>query len=104
MKNRVKIIFVIVGTIFLLGCEGRVKIGDIYKEPRKYVDKTVVIKGKVIKSSTFPLRSFDIEDGTGKITVVTKKPLPREGETIKIKGKVKYHEGLFTREITIEEE
>ncbi|MEN3045218.1 MAG: hypothetical protein ABDH37_08435 [Candidatus Hydrothermales bacterium] len=104
MKNYVKIIFIIFGIIYLLGCEGRVKIGDLHKEPRKYVDKTVVIKGKVMKLSNFPVRSFEIEDGTGKITVITKKPLPREGETIKIKGKVKYQEGLFTRGITIEEE
>jgi hypothetical protein len=35
------------------------------------------------------LRYFVLDDGTGKITVITQKPLPKKGKKIRVKGEVK---------------
>jgi len=65
-------------------------IKEILNDPRTYVDHTVTVQGEVTGVlSLFVFKYFTLNDRTGKINVVTERPLPRQGQTIKVTGKVK---------------
>lgn len=73
-------------------CSGFIptKIGDIKNNPRDYVDKEVIVSGKATRTySLLVIKYFTLLDDSGEITVVTERPLPREGERLKVRGVVK---------------
>lgn len=64
-------------------------IGKITENPREYAGKSVVIKGEVNEIfSLLVVKYFSLKDNTGEMIVVSAKPLPKRGATIKVKGKV----------------
>jgi aspartyl/asparaginyl-tRNA synthetase len=67
------------------------KIGDIKNNPRNYVDKEVTVSGEVTQTfSLLVIKYFTVRDDSGEITVVTEeRPLPRQGQRLKIRGVVK---------------
>jgi hypothetical protein len=66
------------------------KIGDINNNPRDYVGKEVVVSGEVTRRFTlFVVKYFALRDDSGEITVVTERPLPKQGEHLKLRGVVK---------------
>ncbi len=65
------------------------KIGDIKKAPGSFDGKTVTIDGKVTSAhNLLVVRYFEVDDGTGEIPVVTQGDLPKEGESVHVKGRV----------------
>ena len=109
--GRKVIIFVIF--LVLLGVGGYVyvthiqatPIHNIKSHPRNYVDKKVHVKGRVLRTFSFiSLNYFEISDGTDSIMVITRKPLPVEGEELTITGTVKYITIGLSKIIAIEEE
>lgn len=65
------------------------KVGDIQKAPGKYDGQTVTIAGKVVGShNLLVVRYYEVEDGTGRIAVVTENALPSEGDSVRVKGRV----------------
>jgi hypothetical protein len=65
------------------------KIGDIQKEPGKYDGKKVTVVGKVTAAHNLLVaKYYEIDDGTGRIAVVTQSALPNEGDSVTVKGKV----------------
>jgi hypothetical protein len=76
-------------TAVLVGCH-QTKISDIRKDPSKYVGDEITIAGKVTQSGDdFKQGSFEVDDGTGKICVVTDKiNLPPQGSQIVVSGLV----------------
>ena len=65
-------------------------ISRIIDNPRDYDGKTVTVSGKVTEIfSFFVLKYFVLDDGTGTITVITRKALPKKGTRIRVKGEVK---------------
>lgn len=78
-------------SVVFVGCSGigTIPINKIIENPRDYSGKHVVISGEVTEVfSLFVVRYFVVKDGTGEITVVTKRPLPRKGTKIRVKGTV----------------
>lgn len=64
-------------------------IKNILENPRQFSGKDLQIKGQVVEIFSFiVVKYFVVQDKTGEIAVVTHKPLPKKGETIKVKGKV----------------
>ncbi len=86
-----KVVLVLMVCTFFIGCATMfaTPIGKILDNPRDYSGKTVKIAGKVteVVGLVF-IQYFVVKDGTGEITVVTQRPLPREGSEITVKGKV----------------
>lgn len=84
---------VFMSLVLLVGCatvHSNTRVYDIKSNPRIYDERVVTVKGRV--TSTVGLvfvKYFRIDDGTGEITVVTKRPLPRKGENLRVVGKVK---------------
>ena len=75
-----------------IACSGifTTPISKIIDNPRDYDGKTVTVSGKVTEIfSFFVLKYFVLDDGTGTITVITQKVLPKKGTKIRVKGNVK---------------
>lgn len=65
------------------------KIGDIKSQPGKYEGNTVTVSGEVMgKVNLLVLKTFQVRDDSGEITVVTSSALPEEGKKVRVKGRV----------------
>lgn len=73
----------------VVGCASAVPIKDILANPREYAGRSVTIDGEVTGMfSLFVVKYFTVYDGTGRINVVTERPLPAKGQRIRVTGKV----------------
>jgi len=77
-----------------------IEINKVVLNPEKFKGKNVYIKGRVIYVNSL-LKYFEVEDKTGKITVITNNKLPKIGKEVKIKGRVYI---LFHNKVIIIEE
>ena len=65
------------------------KIGEILKAPGAYEGKEVSIAGKVTGTHNLVVvKYYQVDDGSGEIAVVTENALPKEGEKVRVKGRV----------------
>ena len=90
---------VVLWALAMAGCEQKT-INDIRAEPSRYANKEVTIVGTVTKSySILGKGAYEIEDGTGKLWVVSEKGVPREGARVGVKGKIRdaYNLGSFIK-------
>jgi hypothetical protein len=73
----------------LWGCATKT-INHIMAEPSRYNNRDVTIKGTVVKSaSLLGHGTYQIDDGTGTLWVVSKKGVPRKGARVKVTGKIR---------------
>jgi hypothetical protein len=81
----------------LFGCRSPlIMIEEV--SPQK-VGKTVYLTGKVVHLAPFIGNgAYQMEDGTGKIWVVTTQTLPQWNQQIKIKGKIGYQSLPFAQQ------
>ena len=71
------------------GC-GAKTINQILANPSRYSEKEVKIEGTVVESySVIGKGAYQIDDGTGKLWIVSTKGVPRRGARVSTKGKVK---------------
>ena len=74
--------------LVLSGCEHKT-INQILAEPQRYASRDVGITGNVIRSfSVLGAGAYQVDDGTGKMWVVAKNNVPREGARVGVKGKI----------------
>ena len=74
--------------LILVGCEQKT-INQIMAEPHRYTNPDVGIKGNVTRSySVLGTGAYQVDDGTGKMWVVAKHNVPREGARVGVKGKI----------------
>ena len=81
------------------GCEQKT-INQIKAEPSRYANHDVAIAGNVTRSVSILGRgAYEIDDGTGKLWVVSEKGVPREGSKVVVKGKIRdaYDLGSFIK-------
>lgn len=88
-------IIAVLGMAMLSGCKDndRVKISSILNQPDKYLDREVKVAGEVTKRYEVDLfiaeaGAYQIDDGTGKIWIITKTGVPKEGVKVGLKGTV----------------
>lgn len=77
-------------SLALTGCPERIRIGDISNDPGRYYDKEVTVAGRVVRSyGAAGAGVYEIDDGTGKLWVVTEKyGVPSKDAYIGVTGKV----------------
>lgn len=82
------------------------KIGDILASPGAYEGKDVTIAGKVTAThNLLVVKYYQVDDGSGEIAVVTNSALPKEGDKVRVKGRVNQAFAIgSTRLIVIVEE
>ena len=89
--KKVKLLLALVlasAMLVLVGCEAKT-INQILAEPQRYANKDVGITGNVIRSfSVLGAGAYQVDDGTGKLWVVAKNNVPREGARVGVKGKI----------------
>ncbi len=82
-------IAVIVLLVFLAACE-RKTISQILAEPDRYANHDVGIEGKVVRSySVLGRGAYEVDDGTGKLWVVSERGVPRTGARVGVRGRIK---------------
>jgi len=92
------LLFILVFAVF--GCGWHTHISEINDRPQEYKDKQVSIKGKVIETLSIPFVQkglYQMDDGSGKIWIVSQKRVPFRGEKVIVKGKVKTGFTIGTR-------
>jgi hypothetical protein len=93
LKHTAKVLWVMALLIFLAAaCEGigTTPIRSILDKPRDYADKKVTVSGEVTETfSLFVIKYFVVQDKTGQIAVVSDKPLPKKGTTVRATGTVR---------------
>lgn len=73
--------------IALTGC-GTVKIRQLTSDPARYQNRTVRIEGNVTGGvGALVAGGYQVDDGTGKITVISMRPIPGKGANVRVKGK-----------------
>jgi len=90
-ETRRKAVSVAAGALLaltLVAC--RTTINQLLAEPGKYANQEVTVGGEVVKSVSLLGRgAYQIDDGTGRLWVVTKSGAPRQGARVAVKGRVR---------------
>jgi hypothetical protein len=74
--------------LFLTGC-GTVKIGRVLSDPYHYHNRDVRVEGNVTHSfGAFAAGGYQIDDGTGKILVISNRGVPSKGARVRVSGTV----------------
>ncbi len=89
-------ILMALSVLFLIGCDegkDRVMIGSILDRPNHYFDREVVVAGRVCSTHGANLLVGDagvyqIDDGTGRIWIITHRDVPYVGDEVGLKGRV----------------
>lgn len=63
-------------------------VEELRTNAREYDEKIVTVKGTVIHSGSLGLGGYTVDDGTGKIVVLTTHAVPNKEQVVKVKGKV----------------
>jgi hypothetical protein len=81
-------LFLVSMGLFLAACE-RKTINQILAEPHRYANREVGIEGNVVDSYSVLGRGvYRVDDGTGKLWIVSDKGVPRKGSRVGVKGKI----------------
>jgi hypothetical protein len=82
------LIVLLVWAVVMAGCEQKT-INQIKADPHRYANKDVGIVGSVTKSiSVLGAGVYEVDDGTGRLWVLSKTGVPREGARVGVKGKI----------------
>ncbi len=75
--------------LFLAGCEEK-SINQIKAEPERYANREVGIRGQVTESVSILGRgAYQVDDGTGKLWVISEHGVPRKGSHVAVKGRIR---------------
>ena len=93
LKKTIVFAVLIGATLLLTACPSQTNIAKINANPDKYRGKEVGIAGRVTDSyGALGLGAYEIDDGTGRIWVATKRGVPSRGSQVGAKGYV--HNGF----------
>jgi hypothetical protein len=82
-------LLLLTGTFLFTACPERQSINKILADPDRYHNKEVGIAGTVTDSyGALGTGAYELDDGTGKIWVVTRRGVPSRGARIGAKGHV----------------
>jgi hypothetical protein len=92
-RNGAFLLAFLVGTLLLTACPSQTNISRINADPGRYRGKEVGIVGRVTDSyGVLGNGAYEIDDGTGRIWVATRRGIPSRGSQVGTKGYV--HNGF----------
>lgn len=94
----------LLGAALACGCAAlfATRIGDIEKSPGRWDGRTVTIAGKVTGThNLLVVKYYQVDDGTGEIAVVTQDGLPKEGDHVRVKGRVEQAFAIGTAHLVV---
>ena len=84
---------ILAAVLLLTACPSQTTISKINADPARYRNKEVAIVGTVRDSyGALGQGAYEIDDGTGRLWVVTKRGVPSRGARVGVKGHV--HNGF----------
>jgi len=87
------LLLIIGGALLLTACPSQTNIAKINADPGRYRNKEVGIIGRVTDSyGVMGNGAYEIDDGTGRIWVATRRGIPSRGSQVGTKGYV--HNGF----------
>src|SRR4051812_29961517 len=103
MLNRFpRLAWPLAAALLIAACAFDPPIERIMNDPRGYVDRTVTIEGRVTDYfSLLVVKYYTVDDGTGRIAVLTDRTLPAVGQKVKVKGKVTEVFALGTKRLIV---
>lgn len=90
MQKKTAILAALLASVLLLaGCPST-KIGDIQKDPGKYMNKQITVSGKVSSSyGMLGMGMFQVNDGSGSIWVLSENyGVPGQGTNVDVTGQL----------------
>ena len=73
----------------MVACEEKT-INQVLADPTRYANREVGLKGNVVQSYSILGRgAYQIDDGTGKLWIVSTRGVPRKGARVGVKGKIR---------------
>jgi hypothetical protein len=88
-RQHLRVGLVLVFALAMIGCEQK-SINEIRANPSQYANKDVSVVGNVTRSySVLGRGAYEVDDGTGKLWIVSEKGVPREGARIAVKGTIR---------------
>ncbi len=89
-RRTLSVLLLMIGTLLTSACPNRQSISKINADPGRYRNKEVAIAGTVTDSyGVLDSGAYEIDDGTGKILVVTTRGVPSRGAKVGAKGRVR---------------
>jgi hypothetical protein len=80
---------IVLCALVMSGCENKT-INEIKANPSQYAGREVTVAAEVVRSySVLGKGAYEIDDGTGKMWVVSQTGVPRKGAKIVVKGTVR---------------
>jgi hypothetical protein len=80
---------ILVGAFLTTACPNQQSISRINGDPARYINKDVAIAGTVTDSYGFLGRgAYEVDDGTGRMWVVTERGVPSKGARVGAKGRI----------------
>lgn len=81
--------FILAVVVLLTACPSQTTISKINADPGRYRNKEVGIVGSVTDSyGVLGQGAYEIDDGTGRLWVVTRRGVPSRGSRVGAKGRV----------------
>jgi hypothetical protein len=88
-KKRVLAIVGSLAMLFLLGCPPHKSIYDISRDPQRYANEDVWVDGTVVNSfGVLVAGAYELDDGTGKMWVLSNGAMPSKGVRVAVRGNV----------------
>jgi hypothetical protein len=85
--SRAMLLLVAVATLTACGARS---INQVLADPTRYANKDVKLQGQVVESySVLGRGAYQIDDGTGRLWIVSSRGVPRNGARVQVKGKVR---------------
>ncbi len=82
-------LLIFLGTLFVVGCPNRTRIAQINADPSCFRDRDVAIAGTVTNGyGVLDNGVYEIDDGTGRVWVVTRRGVPSRGARVGARGRV----------------
>ena len=82
-------VLILTAVLGLTACPNQTSISKINADPGEFRNKEAAIAGKVTDSyGALGQGAYEVDDGTGRIWVVTKSGVPSRGSRIGVKGRV----------------
>lgn len=93
LKKAAVFVVLLGATLLLTACPSQTNIAKINADPDRYRNKEIGIAGTVTDSyGVIGAGAYEIDDGTGKIWVATRRGVPSRGSRVGAKGYV--HNGF----------
>ncbi|HWR36042.1 MAG TPA: hypothetical protein VN622_09260 [Clostridia bacterium] len=83
-------VLIVAMMLMLAACPQQKSIADILRDPARYTDRDVAIKGTVVQSfGALGTGIYEVDDGTGKMWVFSDKyGVPSKGTRVGVAGKI----------------